>query len=120
MVGMSGVGREQAWEVTTLHGTRILLDPGEEARWMRIPAISDDGRLNLHELDGRWRRLLTAYPLDEHHRQGLGEFGIEVGKRLRIHVGIHEWWDTTTVVAVRPIRRDELPGPLPANPDDDS
>lgn len=114
------VGREQAWEVTTMHGTRIRLDPGEESRWMRIPAISDDGRLNLHVLDGRWRRLLTAYPLDEDDRAGLGEFGIEIGKRLRIHIGLSEWWDTTTVVAVRPIGREELPGPLPANPDDDS
>lgn len=62
MSAVSGGGREQAWDVTTSHGTRILLDPGEESRWTTIPAISEDGRVNLHVLDGRWRQLLTAYP----------------------------------------------------------
>jgi hypothetical protein len=69
------------WEVTTAHGTRIILDPGEESRWMRIPTIGDDGRLNLHSLDGRWRRLMTAYPLDE-TRAPWGGFDI----------GVHERW----------------------------
>lgn len=86
---------------------------------MRIPAIGEDGRLNFHPRDGRWRRLLTAYPLDE-VRVGWGEFGVEVGKPLRIHIGIHEWWDTTEVVAVRSISREELPTPLAPNPDDDA
>jgi len=67
------IDRENAWEITTTHGTRIILDAGEEPRWMRIPVIGEDGRLGLHPLDGRWRRLLTAYPLDD--REQRGEFG---------------------------------------------
>lgn len=101
-----------------MHGTRIILDPGAESRWMRIPAISDDGRLNIHPQDGRWRRLWTAFPLDDMERWG--EFDIEIGKRLRIHTGISEWWDTTAVVAVRPLALEELPQPLPVEHEDDS
>lgn len=108
--------REHVWEVTTVHGTRILIDPGEESRWMRIPVIGDDGRLNLHPLDGRWRRLWTAYPIDCRGRRG--GFDIEVGKPLRIHIGINEWWDTTTVVAVRALSGEEIPSPLPSTLDD--
>lgn len=117
LIGDRMVDTGQAWEVTTMHGTRLILDPGAESRWMRIPAIDDRGRLNLDPNDGRWQRLWTAYPLDE--RERWGEFDIEVGKALRIHTGMNEWWDTSTVVALRPLDRGELPAQLPANPDDD-
>lgn len=99
-----------------MHGTRIILDRGAESRWMRIPAIGDDGRLNLKPSDGRWQRLWTAYPLDD--RERWGEFDIDVGKPLRIHTGMNEWWDTTTVTGIRALAPEELPQPLPANPDD--
>lgn len=89
-------------EITTENGTRIILDLAdndrdEGSRWMRIPAFGDDGRLNLQPLDGRWRRLLWFYPLDHIDHRDLAT--IEVGKPLRIHVGMADWWDTTIVTA---------------------
>ena len=123
----AGLDLRQAWEIITENGTRIILDPvGEEAddwgsRWMRIPAISDDGRLNLWPTDGRWRRLLWVYPLEHcHGTEHWGGLEAEIGKRLCVHTGMSDWWDSTTVVAIRPLRRDELPDPLPWTLDDEA
>ncbi|MDH2413946.1 hypothetical protein [Nocardioides sp. CER19] len=108
-------------EVTTENGTRIILDVagergGEGSRWMRIPALGDDGRLNLQSFDGRWRRLLWFYPVDETDHWDLAV--IEVGKRLRIHVGMADWWTSTIVTGVRKLEPIEEPRPITETLDD--
>lgn len=54
------VDREHVWEVTTAHGTRIVLDRGEESRWMRIPAIGELAREDIHAVAG-CRLMAKAY-----------------------------------------------------------
>lgn len=108
-------------EVTTENGTRIVLDLADEDRdegsqWMRIPALRDDGRLNLQPLDGRWRRLLWFYPLDDQDRWNLAT--IEVGRPLRIHVGMADWWTSTVVISVRELMPNEEPQPVMDTLDD--
>jgi hypothetical protein len=93
-----------AWEIATEHGTRILLDLSN-SRWMRVPKIDDDGRLNLVATDGRWQRL--GFTQD-----------VRVGSRAYIHTSLSEWWRTTTVVGIWPLSQAELPPDLPVAPDD--
>jgi hypothetical protein len=114
-----------AYEITTQNGTLILLDLADDTRdegsqWMRIPAIDDTGRLNLTLNDGTWRRLLWFYPLDDHRRseERCDLNTVEIGKRLRIHIGMTDWWDTTIVTNLRALDSSDLPQPPPRSLDD--
>lgn len=107
-------------EVTTEHGTRIILDITGGLRWMRIPVMSADGTLNLQPLDGRWRSLMWFYPLDlDAPDLGRSEMGtVRIGERLRIHIGMTDYWTTSRVTAVRNLAPDEVPQEVESTLDD--
>ena len=92
------------WEITTAHGTRIVLDLPNR-RWMRLPKMDDDGRLNLVESDGRWQRLAFVPT-------------VEVGEPAFVHTSLSQWWRTTPVAAIRPLPIHQMPEPRPVAPDD--
>lgn len=94
-----------AWEVTTAHGTRIILDLTQR-RWMRLPAFREDGTLNLTQGDGLWRSLAYVHPA------GAGEYDgprAVIGHRLLVAIGARDWWETTAVVSVRRLDPGEFP-----------
>ena len=100
------------WELTTEHGTRILVDLPERLggwQWMRLPATRPDCTENRSRTDGRWQRLGTISSSIQatEHEDMLAEmktgFHIELGQPVRLYRGMNDWWDSTPVVSVRPI-----------------
>lgn len=112
-----------AYELTTEHGTRIIIDrrPGRR-RWMRLPSL--DGPLNLDPSDGKWQRLAgvrPSVPVPAHERARWAEFEcpIRIGESVLIFKGVHTYWMTTAVVDVRVISDNDIPTEAPATLDDD-
>lgn len=100
------------WELTTEHGTRILVDLPERLggwQWMRLPATRPDGTENRSRTDGRWQRLGTISSSIQatEHEDMLAEmktgFHIALGQPVRMYRGMNDWWDSTPVVSVRRI-----------------
>ncbi|MBN6189800.1 hypothetical protein JQN58_23405 [Aneurinibacillus sp. BA2021] len=57
------LGWESVHELTTEHGTRIVVHPGRGwLAWMRLPASHADGVVNADPRDGRRQRLHAIWP----------------------------------------------------------
>lgn len=110
--------RGRSWELTTEHGTRIILalgGSGSRSQWMRLPATLADGTINRGPDDWRWQRLFGIRQVDDEGQHGQTGGGgrpvwrVRIGAPVTIYVGMSEWWTTTDVVAIREIEAADLP-----------
>ncbi len=106
------LARGQTWEVTTVHGTRLILDlRRERPRWMRWPGVHGDGEVNAQPTDGNWQRLFGMHPSGHVRRDDAErQWYVEIGVPLVIYKGFLDWWRTTEVVSVRELHDAEVAG----------
>lgn len=97
------------WELTTEHGTRILVDVRKRRgawRWKRIPAPHIDGTINSASTDGHWQRLFTLRSpvqktaVERQRDMELG-FHLAIGMPVVLYTGMGDWWTTTAVSSAR-------------------